>query len=79
KRVPLTSGRTQYLVRELYRGKLTGHEIKHGFLKKGESVKLISEMKDGILIADGVGTEHRVPEGSVVKIMPADNPLRVYL
>ncbi|RMF07321.1 hypothetical protein D6764_00120, partial [Candidatus Woesearchaeota archaeon] len=33
KRVPLTSGRTQYLVRELYRGKLTGHEIKHGFLK----------------------------------------------
>lgn len=67
--LPLNSDKCQFLVREPYEGKVfRDYRLKYGALDKSQTVKIASEMLDGILIADSVGKEHSFKNGSTATI-----------
>lgn len=69
KTLPLDSKKYQFVVREPYEGKVfKNYQLKYGILNKNQKVKTISEMLDGILIADSVGKEHSFKNGSIAII-----------
>ena len=70
--------KAQYVVREVYAGKLTDKSLVKGYLKKGEWLELVSEMRDGLVIADSVSNEYHFGLDSVVRISLSDKPLNVY-
>jgi NAD+ kinase len=74
----LDAKKAQFVVREIYGGKLTGSRLLKGTLSPGDSVEITSEMPDGIVIADSVGKEHHFPFGKKVRIELAKNPLCSY-
>lgn len=58
--MPLDSEDFQFVVREPYQGKVfKNYRLKHGILKKSQNISIVSEMLDGIIVADSVGKEHR--------------------
>lgn len=76
KRLPLESGNYQLVVREPYEGKLfKNYKLKYLQLNKNEKVSVISEMLDGIIIADSVGKEHGLKNGGKAEIRMSNKPL----
>ena len=71
KTMPLDSKDYQFVVREPYEGNVfKNYKLIYGILNKNQSIGIFSEMLDGILIADSVGKEHSLKNGSkaVVKL-----------
>lgn len=67
--LPLNSKNYQFIVREPYEGQIfRNYKLKYGTLTKNQKVTIISEMLDGILIADSVGKEYRLRNGSTAII-----------
>lgn len=65
KSMPLNSKNYQLVVREPYQGKVfRNYRLKHKLLGKSGKISIISEMLDGILVADSVSREHRFKNGS---------------
>jgi len=59
KTLPLNSKLYQFVVREPYEGKVfKNYELKYGMLTKDKVITIISEMLDGILVADSVSREY---------------------
>lgn len=57
--MPLDSKNFQFVAREPYEGKVfRNYRLKHGILKKGGKIKIISKMLDGVIVADSVGKEY---------------------
>ena len=78
KTLPLNSEYYQYIVREPYEGKVfKDYKLKCGVLKRNQSVKVISEMLDGILIADSVGKEYNFKNGSKTTIRLSNKNINV--
>lgn len=76
KTMPVGSGGFQFVVREPYeRQVFKDYKFKHGMLKRGQKVKIVSEMLDGVLIADSVGKEYSFRNGSVAEIGLSKNHL----
>jgi len=69
KTLPLDSKNYQFVVREPYEGKVfKNYKLKYGTLNKNQKISIVSEMLDGILIADSVGKEHSLKNGSKATI-----------
>ena len=65
KTLPLSSTSYQFVVREPYQGKVfKNYKLKHGILGKNKKIIIMSEMLDGILVADSVSKEHKFKNGS---------------
>ncbi len=67
----LNSKNYQFVVREPYEGKIfRNYRLKYGILKPNQEISIISEMLDGILIADSVSREYNFKNGSkaVIKL-----------
>lgn len=78
KSLPLDSENFQYVVREPYQGKIfRDYKLAYGMLRKGENVQIISEMLDGVIVADSVSKEYAFREGSTAKIGLSDKSIRV--
>lgn len=76
KALPLNSRKYQFIVREPYEGQVfKNYRLKMGILGKGQKIILISEMLDGILMADSVGREYRFSSGSRAVIKFSNKPV----
>jgi NAD kinase len=76
--LPLNSKNYQFVVREPYEGQVfKNYELTYGILNRNQEVTIISEMLDGILIADSVGKEHSFKNGSKATIRLSNNYLNV--
>ena len=76
--LPLKSQEFQYIVREPYEGKVfKNYGITYGILSKGHNAEIISEMLDGIIVADSVSREFDFKEGKKAKIRLSNKKIRV--
>jgi len=67
--MPLDSKNFQFVVREPYEGKVfRKYKIKHGILRKNDRIKIISEMLDGVIVADSAGKEYGFRNCSIAAI-----------
>ncbi|MBI3035355.1 NAD(+)/NADH kinase [Candidatus Woesearchaeota archaeon] len=74
KTLPLDSKKYQFVVREPYEGNVfKNYRFKHGLLTRSQKISVISEMLDGILIADSVSREYRFKNGSKATIALSKN------
>lgn len=78
KRLNILARKFEYVVREPYKGKINGnYKLKKGVLKEGHTIKIISDMSKGFLIADSLGTEHFFKKNDKIKIMVSEKDLHV--
>lgn len=76
--MPLDSKNFQFVVREPYEGKVfRNYRIKHGILRKSEKIKIVSEMLDGVIVADSVGKEYPFRNGSKAAIKLSKKTLKL--
>lgn len=69
KTLQLNSKNYQFVVREPYEGKVfKNYKLKYGILSKNKKIRIVSEMLDGILIADSVSREYSFKNGSKATI-----------
>jgi|SRR3989338_172964 len=74
----LDSKNFQYIVREPYQGKIfRDYKLTYGMLKKNQKAEVISEMLDGVVVADSVSKDYNFKEGSKAKIGLSDKSIRV--
>ncbi len=74
KTLPLNSRKFQFVVREPYEGKVfKDYRLKCGILDEDHEVKVVSEMLDGIIVADSVSREYNFKAGSKATIRPSGN------
>lgn len=77
KRLAISSKSYQLVVREPYEGRVfKNYKLRYAILNKNQKVKIISEMLDGILVADSVGKEHSLKNGSKAVIKLSKNYLK---
>lgn len=83
RKMPLRSGRLQYLVRELYREVLNGqqrsYQLVHGILETGTALTIASKMPEGWLYMDGARTAYRFPFGARATLQAAEQKLNLFL
>lgn len=76
RRLPLNSSKYQFVVREPYEGKVfKNYKLKYGILNKNQKISIISEMLDGILVADSVGKEFKLKLGDRITVRMSRNRL----
>ena len=76
KALPLDSSNFQFVVREPYERKVfKDYKLKYGMLKNGQVIHFTSEMLDGIIMADSVGSEYNFKYGSKAEIKLSNRPL----
>ena len=60
----INSDSFQFVVREPYEGNVfKEYSLLHGILEKHGKIKVVSEMLDGIIVADSVGKENTFTNG----------------
>lgn len=65
KTLPLNSKNYQFVIREPYEGKVfKNYKLKYGILNRNQKISIISEMLDGLIIADSVSKEYRFKNGN---------------
>lgn len=65
KTLPLNSKNYQFVVREPYEGKIfKNYKLEYGILNRNQKISIISEMLDGIIIADSVSKEYSFKNGN---------------
>ncbi len=78
KKLSLNSKNFQFVVREPYEGRVfKNYKLKYGILKKGQKLKIYSEMLDGVIVADSVGKEFAFKNGSKSVVKMSNNPLNL--
>ena len=76
--LPLNSKNYQFVVREPYEGNVfKNYKLKYCVLRKNKKISIISEMLDGIVIADSVSKEYGFKNGSKATIGLSNNGLNV--
>ncbi len=75
RRLPWTSRRWQYLPRELNAFFRREYRLGGGIMGPGQSLKLTSLMKDGMIYMDGAHYKKTLPMGATVTVMPDRLPL----
>lgn len=76
--LPLDSEDYQFIVREPYEGNVfKNYKLIYGVLSKSQKISILSEMLDGMLIADSVGKEYSLKNGSKAVIGLSDEVISV--
>ena len=74
KKMPLDSRNFQFVVREPYRGKIfKNYRLKSGVLDRNQKIRIVSEMLDGVIVADSVGKEFEFKNSSEAAIKISKN------
>jgi len=77
KTLPLNSNKYQFVVREPYERKIfKNYKLKYGILNKNKKVSVVSEMINGIIIADSVGKEYELKIGKKAIVRLSKNYLK---
>lgn len=83
RKMPRSSMKLQYLVRELYRevhgGVLRDYRLTHGFFTPEQTLTVASKMPEGWLYIDGARTAYRFPFGARASFQTAAEPLRLLM
>lgn len=67
--IHIPAGSFAYVVREPYENKVfSDYRLKKGIIRKGQRLAIISEMKDGVVVADSLGEEFPLRFNDVVRI-----------
>lgn len=77
KKLPLTSDKIEYLVREPYPSR-AHYVLTKGILPSNARVKIISQTSQGTVFIDGGGAQYPAPTGSTITIGNGNRPLSVY-
>lgn len=78
KSAPTNPKNFQFVIREPYEGKVfKDYRLKHGILRKGQKLKIYSEMLDGVIVADSVGKEFAFSNGSSATVGMSSNHLNM--
>lgn len=76
KTLPLNSENFQLVIREPYEGNVfKDYKLKYAVLSQNQKIKIVSEMLDGILIADSVGKEYSFKNRSMATIKMSNKHL----
>jgi NAD+ kinase len=75
----VASRRIQYLARELYPIPGTIYRLRRGFVSPGKSIRLLSEISDGIAYLDGTKITYPVHRGAVISVRIAQRKLSIFL
>ncbi|MBI2557805.1 NAD(+)/NADH kinase [Candidatus Woesearchaeota archaeon] len=74
--LPLSSNKFQFVVREPYEGKVfKDYRLKYGILDEKQEISLVSEMLEGVIVADSVSREYKFKAGSKAIIKLSRNYL----
>ena len=77
KTLKINSNKFQFVVREPYEWKVfRNYGLKYKVLNRKQKVKIISEMLDGVIVADSVGREFSFKNGSRATIGLSKQPLK---
>ncbi len=79
KKVSPYSPQLQYFVREACRFPKNHYRLLKGFLKKGEEVKIVSQMGAGMIFIDGGRWRYRVRQKEVITVRGNVAPLKIFL
>lgn len=75
--LPITSKQMEYLVREpYYHGKY--YRLLQGILSESAKIQIKSQLPEGIISIDGSHIQYPAPEGSVITVVGAQHPLKLY-
>ena len=78
KTLPKDSKDYLFVVREPYEGRVfKNYRLKYSIIKKGQKIDVFSEMLDGILVADSVGSEYSIKYGDKATIKMSDKHLNI--
>jgi NAD+ kinase len=77
KALPVASRNFQYVVREVYQRKFGKRRLVKGVLKPGQSLELVSYMKEGRVFVDGANLVVPFRLGDRLKVGVSRKPLRV--
>ncbi len=75
KKLPFTSRKIQYVVREPYSGRLTRPKMVKGILPEGTKIEIKSLDWHGIAAVDSHHHEHDLREGATISIRNSKNPM----
>lgn len=75
--LPLGSTKMEYVVREPY-APSTPYRLLKGEVSDRSPIKIVSEIKHGIVSIDGSHIQYPAPEGSLITIRSAKEPLRIF-
>ncbi|MFH1849884.1 MAG: NAD(+)/NADH kinase [archaeon] len=75
KKQPLSSEQFQFIVREVYEGRLTASSIKKGMLSRDQALEVTSHIDHGIVVIDSIGEEHPLKAAQTVRVGLSDKPL----
>ena len=74
--LPPQSMNVQYMPRELYRGRGTTYRLKGGLIPDGETIKIASLMREGVVYVDGSHICLPFAFGSTLKVERSKHPLK---
>ncbi len=73
--LPIESKQFQFVVREPYKGRITKTTMHKHVLKKTDDIIITSQSNDMIIVADALGREHRLENGTYVEISLFSKPI----
>lgn len=73
------SKKLQYLVREPCRFPKNHFQLRRGFLNARKKIKIISQMREGMIFIDGGKWHYKVPKGGVISARGGAAPLKIFL
>jgi NAD+ kinase len=77
KPMPINSKKFLYTIREPYIGRLTQSKLLGGTLKENQAVKIISQIHNGIAVADSSNKAHKFVDGDVIEIRKSKETLNM--
>ncbi|MFH1181632.1 MAG: hypothetical protein V1702_01615, partial [Candidatus Woesearchaeota archaeon] len=77
KPLPLNSKKFIYIVREPYVGRLSKPKLTFGILGAKQKIKVVSQIHNGIAVADSSNKAHKFRDGDVIEIRKSNQPLRM--
>lgn len=73
--LPPSSKKLQYVVREPYLGRDVRLRLTKGLVREGESLVVLSQIREGMLYVDGHELARKVDIGSEIRLFRSDEPL----
>lgn len=73
------TGRLQYKVREPCRFPKNHYRLLGGFIRPNQTIKLISEMNQGMVFIDGAKWHYAVSRGAVLTVRGGKAPIKIFL
>ena len=77
--LPITDNRFVYLERAPFLRHGEVHQLRHGLVRQGEKLELISQMQEGIIFVDGDHIQYAFPRGAKLTVEASPVDLLAYI